>query len=249
MKKILLGVSFFLTTLFANDSEIDAFIRYNYEYLNGATMFQANTIIKYDFSGSKNRYGYKDILLYSLRSIAKEVKQAGENDFAMIYFSDEKVQKKYTLKEFIKHYSNKKNKMARIFKEKEDSGSSFLGSALKIAGGVAMLAIAKNSIANSGHTMNSTTFIEHGTGATLSPLDNKEENNIKSQGKYFDQSNFLIYYGKELNNKEFRQNKNIALFSVKEIENYFKKENPFRIKELYTANNKLIVRGMYNAKK
>ena len=244
MKKIFLLI---LTSvyIFAMSPNIDAYTEFKYTYYYDGIRIDSHNIIKYKFNKEKNQYGSRDILLYSLKHLSKEVQNNGYDKFYLVYNNKEK-KKTILIEDLLKEFnpSIQKGLVYNHQKGKSDSGMK-LGSFLAFAGNIALMtagAKAGNGIIL-GNGLDG--VLSNKKGNLLNDVfkgSNQNELNALANNIIYDTSDLAIIAGDfTLEEEKYLYH---ILLDTNDINAYFKKQNPFRIKELNSTNKNYFVRGL-----
>lgn len=260
MRRVLVGLLIAGSTLFSNElpkdlNSVDVYSEYNYKYFEKGIDINFDSMMRYQYSKVKNQFGFRDILLYSLKEISDEAKRLGYESFFIAYFPTQpkKTVSNVSIDEYLNNFDP--NKVNYIYPynvgKKEGAG---LGSALALGANIAMGAAAVKNI-NSGNNISaSNDVLGHSVNGVMSDKSGKNiftdiGNSIDNKVEVDNLNNGVLYNVIEqeawfMNDKNYVDNNpNIIKFSVQEIDKYFEK-NPYRIKELYTTKKHLITRGL-----
>lgn len=238
-------------------ANIDGYSEYKYKYFNDGAHIKSYHVIRHKYDFFKDQFGFRDILLFSLRELAKEVKARGYKEFALLSFTDED-KDKITIDEYLNNFDPKKINLIYNYKTGKNEGSG-IGSYLALGLNVA-LAVASVKTANSSNIVNNSDLFANSVDGIMSDKgiksNKKEKKFITHKGTAIDNKNEVdslrnnIFYNViELaafvtNSSEKSKHKNFKVFTIKEVEKYFKKRNPYRIKELYKTNKLYVSRGL-----
>jgi hypothetical protein len=229
-------------------NSLDAYSEYSYSYHTNGTIIDFYTLLKYQYNAEKEQFGFRDILLFSLREIQKEAKNLGYKDFYIV-FNSELNKKEITIDEYLNNFNTKNNNFIYPY-YKSSNGSSIVGSALSLGANVALATVAAKNISSGNNVSASTDVFANSVDGIMTNKKGKNIFNDLSNKFEVDSLNNGVFYNTLeqrawfMNDKEYKfESSNIVKISVAEVEKYFEK-NPFRIKELYSTDKYLITRGI-----
>lgn len=257
MQRFLVGILIICSSLFSNElpkdmNSVDAYSEYYYKYYNNGMEIKFNTILKYQYNKSKNQFGFRDILLFSLKEISDEAKKLGYENFHILFFS-EKDMKNVTIDDYLNNFAPSLVNYIYPYNVGKKDGVG-LGSVVALGANVAMATVAVKNV-NSGNNISSSSDVfAHSVDGVMT--DTKGKNIFKDIGSSIDNKNEIDNLNKSIfyntieqevwfmddKNYDFKNPKTIK-FSVQEVDKYFE-TNPYRIKELYTTQKHLITRGL-----
>lgn len=232
-------------------NSLDAYSEYNYKYFKDGISISTFTLLKYKYSLEKEQFGFRDILLFSLREIAKEARARGFENFHIVlnnnmYSNLEK--QEISIDEFLDNFNPKKYDLIYPYYNRKSSG---LGSALSLGANLAVATVAVNNISSGNNNVSASSdalgnsldgVMTNKKGKNIfNDLTNKNEIDSINQDIFYNTIE-MIYFFNNKNDFLFKE-KFIKKIDVSEVERYFKK-NPFRIKELYTTDKYLLTRGI-----
>ena len=261
MRKFLISLLIVCSSLLSNElpknlNSLDVYSEYNYAYFNDGTHVRFYNLLKYQYNLEKNQYGFRDILLCSLREIANEAKRLGYENFFIEYVDGQN--KTIPIDEYLNNYNPTQYTTIYPYSVGKKESSSGIGSVLALTANVALGAAALKSASSGNNVSASSNVFGQSLNGVMTDkkgenifndignsLDNKSEIEAVKGGIFY---NTFEQYAWFLNDKNksfvFDKNPNLIKFNVSDIENYFAKSNPFRIKELYTTDKHLITRGL-----
>lgn len=243
MKKLLL-ILLASSFLYSMDPDVDAYTEYKYKYLLNGVQIDAHNIIKYEFG--KNKYGFKDILLFSLRGISNEMKKNGYKKF-ILFLNNEKKIKNSTIETILKNYNPSSSILAYNYAIGKKKSNFTFSSLLSLVGNIALIATGisnPNNIDMLGHGLDGVMSGKKGNliNDTFNRLENTHERKLFKNKLFFDSSNLSTMGMASLTNiKGYRY---MTILTVKEVDEYFKDKNKFRIKELNKTKKHYIERGL-----
>lgn len=247
MLKYLISSLVLTSSLYAKSTDIDAYSEYKYRYSHDGISVKTYTVLKYEFNEKKKQFGFRDILLFSLRDAAREVKERGFKHIHVFFMNDLK-KEKITIDDYLNNFNPNTSNYIYNYKVGKKESSLGIGSLIGLGLNIALAAAAINS-SNPDLLTNSL----NGIGSSK-----KGVNLIADIGSAVDNANEVNYINNKLfcnvielpfwmiyDEKYVYKDKNaVTKFSVQEIEDYFKNKNPFRIKELYLTNKHYITKGL-----
>ncbi|MGP2658094.1 hypothetical protein ACOJTA_13740 [Malaciobacter sp. WC5094] len=237
----------FVSTLYANNSNIDAYSEYKYNYYSDGIAIKTYTILKYEFNESKNQFGFRDILLFSLRDAAREAKEKGFKNIH-VYFNNKLKKDNISIDEYLTNFNPNNINYIYNYKIGKQESSFGIGSIIGLGLNIALATVAVSTSNHDllGNSLNGIASSKKGVNLITdlgSAIDNANEKTYKDK-KLFCNVIELPFWMMYDENFDFKKRDTIVKFSIKEIEIYFKKKNPFRIKDLYTTNKHYITRGL-----
>ena len=260
MRNFLISSLIICSSLFSNElpknlNSLDVYSEYNYAYYNDGTHVRFYNLLKYQYNLEKKQYGFRDILLYSLREIATEAKRLGYENFFIEFINGQN--KTISVDEYLNNYNPVQYTTIYPYSvgKRESSG---IGSVLSLTANVALGAAALKSASSGNNVSASSNVFGQSLNGVMTDkkgenifndignsLDNKSEIDAVKDGLFYNTLEQYVWFTNDKNKTfVFDKNPNLIKFNVSDIENYFAKENPFRIKELYTTDKHLITRGL-----
>lgn len=257
MQKFLISVLIICSSLFSNElpknlNLLDVYSEYNYIYYSNGIGIKFYTLLKYQYNKEKNQFGFRDILLFSLKEVAQEAKKLGYKNFHLYYLENHS-KPNVTIDEYLNTFDpNKVNYIYPYNVGKNESGG--LGSVLALGANIALATVAIKSGSSGNNISNSSNVLSQSVNGIMT--DKSGQNIFKDIGNTIDNKVEVDNFNKEIFyntieqevfliddvNYDFKDSR-IIKFDVQEIEQYFE-NNPFRIKELFSTEKHLITRGL-----
>lgn len=260
MRKFLISALIIYSSLFSNElpknlNSVDVYSEYNYMYYSDGTHVRFYNLLKYQYNLEKNQFGFRDILLYSLREVANEAKKLGFENFFIVYTNGQN--KTIPIDEYLNNFNPTQYTTIYPYSvgKKESSG---IGSVLALTANVALGAAALKSGSSGNNVSASSNVFGQSLNGVMTDkkgenifndignsIDNKSEVDAVKAGIFYNTFEQQAWFMNDKNKAFiFEKDPNLIKFSVADVENYFAKGNPFRIKELYTTDKHLITRGL-----
>lgn len=261
MRKLLICLMLSASALFSNElpkdmNSVDVYSEYTYKYFDDGVSVKFYSLIKYQNNKTLNQYGFRDILLLSLKEASDEAKKLGYENFHILYYTFEprKIVGNISVDEYLNTFDPTKVNYIYTYNIGKKEGTG-LGGVLALGANIAMGAAAVKNINSGNNVSSSVDVLGHSVNGVMSDksgknifkdiagnsIDNKSEITCFNNGIFY---NVIEQYVWFMNDKNYIfNNAQTIKFTVQEIDKYFEK-NPYRIKELYTTNKHLITRGL-----
>ena len=230
MFKYLISSVILTFSLYANSSYIDAYTEYKYKYVLDGITAKTYTVLKYEFNEKKKQFGFKDILLFSLRDAAREAKERGFKNIHVFFMNDLK-KKKITIDDYLNNFNPNNTNYVYNYKIGKKESSLEIGSLIGLG---LNIALATTAVKSSNHDLLNNSL--NGIGSSK-----KGVNLISDIGSAIDNVNEVNYINNKLfcnvielpfwmmydESFDFKKNDTVTKFSVQEIENYFKNKKKY----------------------
>lgn len=261
MRNFLVCLLIICSSLFSNElpknmNSVDVYSEYTYKYFSDGASVKLYSLLKYQNNKYKNQYGFKDILLWSLKEASDEAKRTGYENFHIMYYTSEprKIVSNVTIDEYLNNLDPTKVNYLYQYNIGKKEGVG-VGSIIALGANVAMGAAAVKNINSGNNVSSSVDVLGHSVDGVISDksgknifkdmsgnaIYNKIEIDSFNKGIFYNVIEQYVWFMHD-KNYIFNNPKTIK-FTVEEVDKYFEK-NPYRIKELYTTNKHLITRGL-----
>lgn len=260
MRKFIISFLIAISSLYSNElpkdmNSLDAYSEYTFKYYPESLNVKFYTLLRYQNNRYLNQFGFRDILLYSLKEVADEAKRLGYENFNIYFIPTEprKTVSNVSIDEYLNNFNPAKANYIYPYNVGKKDGSG-IGSVIALGANVALGATALKSGNASNVSSRADVFAHSVDGvmteqsgrniikdATGTSIDNKIEIDSMNSNVFYNTIEQEVWFTYDKN--FIYEHPNIIKFSVDEVDKYFEK-NPYRIKELYTTKKHLITRGL-----